>query len=61
LTLIIGSIISSISIYLVFPWFWLKLEKIRFNGIKKHASNHLWDVNVEEEQTFPNINEIKEI
>lgn len=61
LTMIIGAIIGSLSIYLVFPWFWVKLETLRFNVIQKRILRGKSKSNIEEEQTFENINQIKDI
>ena len=61
ITLIIGAITTILSTYFVLPWIWIGFEKWRFKTIEKHKRNNTWKLNVEEEQSFENINDIKGI
>ena len=61
LTMMIGALFSLISMYIIFPWIWIKIETLRFDSKQKHTNKSLWDVNVPQEETFYNINKFKDI
>ena len=59
ITLIIGSITTILSTYFVLPWIWIWIEKWRYRIIEKQKIKKVWDLNIQEEQSFENINDIK--